>query len=118
MAETSTIKFSSISSDGSQGKRDCAIDLTDMLETSETVDTVEMVSSDDTVLTVSNAAKNAVAITAEDGSTIAIGKGVQFQIAAVAEVTRDITLDMLVTGNSGTRETYEILVPVVDKIRK
>lgn len=118
MANTQ-IRFSPISSSGTdRGTRDCAIDLTDALETSETIDTVEMTSSDPSVLTVTGADKNTVAITPPNGSTIAIGKGVQFQIAVQSEVKeRDLLADMVVAGDSGTRETYEIMFPVQDKLR-
>ena len=110
MATKTTIILSELSSTetgGVGGTRDDAIDLTGWLETSETVDTVTIVSPDDTVLTVSNTQKNSVPIDKEDGGTIAIAKGVQFQLATQATVTkRTLNLDMFVEGNSGSADTF------------
>jgi len=110
--------FSSISALNS-GTRDVAVDCTDALETSETVNAIEVTSSDVNVLTATGAIANAAVITKENGDTIAIEKGFQFQIATqdTSVKKRDIILDAKMTGNSGTLETYEILVPVVDKKR-
>ena len=113
------LKFSSISALNS-GTRDVAVDCTDLLETSETVSTIDVTSSDDAVLTATNQQVTTAVITKENGDTIAIGKGFQFQIATQDSTVKDreILLDAIVTGNSGTVETYEILVPVVDKKRE
>ena len=119
MATKTTIILSELSStetSGVGGTRDDAIDLTGWMETSETVATVEMTSSDDSLLTVSNAQANAAAITKEDGGVIATGKGVQFQLATQAVVTkRDIHIDMYVTGDSGSADTFDLQISIVDK---
>ena len=119
MATKTTIILSELSSTetgGVGGTRDDAIDLTGWLETSETVDTVVMTSSDDALLTVTNAIKNPTPITKEDGGVIATAKGVQFQLATQKEVTkRDIHIDLYVTGNSGSSDTFDLQISIVDK---
>jgi len=123
MARKTTVILNEISSAidptlGTGGKRDDAIDLTPFLETSEVVSSVSITSSDESLLKVSNAAKNTAVITKEDGGTIAIGKGVQFQLATQKEVTeRDLHMDMYVVGDSGSAETYDLQIKVVDKKR-
>jgi len=112
--------FSKISSETGSGARDCAIDFTNALEANETISNVKMTSKMPSVLEVSNELANAVAITKDDGGTIAIGKGVQFSVAVVLTGVKrtDVLIDCLITGNSGTQETYEVLFPVVDKLRE
>ena len=118
MATKTNLVFSSISALNS-GTRDVAVDCTDALESSETVSTIVVTSSDDTVLTATGGIPNPAVITKENGDTIGITKGFQFQIATqdTSIKKRDIILDAVMTGNSGTLETYEIMVPVVDKKR-
>ena len=121
MSTKTQLILSSISSASPGGKRDDAIDFSGMLENSETIDTdgVDVTGSEDAVLLMTDAIRNPTAITADDGSTIAVGKGVQFRLATQTEVEyREVTFDMTITGNSGSQETYEILIPVVDRKRK
>ena len=119
MADKTTIVLDDISSSGTGGTRDDAIDLTAWLETSETVTSVVITSPDETLLTVSNEQRNAAEITKEDGGTIAIAKGVQFQLATQKTVSkRTLNLDMYVVGNSGSADTFDLEITVTDKRRK
>lgn len=121
MATKTTIILSDLSStetNGVGGLRDNAIDLTGWLETSETVATVEMTSPDVSLLTISNSQSNPAPITKEIGGTIAIGKGVQFQLATQKTVTkRMLNLDMYVTGTSGSADTFDLQITITDKRR-
>ena len=60
---------------------------------------------------------NTAPITRENGEVIAIGKGVQFQIETLAVVSHTVNVDIVITGNSGTKETYELPAKIVDKLR-
>jgi len=100
------------------GTRDVAVGFPGLLETSETITTFSVTSSDTNVLTIANEAVNTAVIATESGDSIAIGKGIQFQLTTAAVVIdRKVIVDIVVKGNSGTKETYEVIVPIVDKLR-
>ena len=118
MSTKTKIDFGNISSSGGTTTRDCAIDFTKALETSETISSFTVTSSDTNILSITASQINAAPITEDYKSTIEIGKGVQFRVAAIAEVEeREVTIDFDITGNSGTREIYEAVFTVVDKLR-
>ena len=108
--------FSSLSSP--DGVRDVQVDCTDKLEPLELVSAVTVTSKDTTLLTISGAgAANTVVLTKDDGvSTIAVGKGVTFQVSAVRAATADVEITVDITGDSNTRDVITIIQPIVKTI--
>ena len=85
------------------GTLDVAIDLTDALEDSETVATGATCKSDhSTILSASNVQANTVVIEESGRSDIAVGKGIQMQLATTTATEYDSTSSFPATGSTGT----------------
>jgi hypothetical protein len=92
------------------GTRDLFLDLTDALETSEVIATPSVVSEAPTVIAVSAVAVNTVV--AENGA--AIGKGINWSIEVLVSDNRStVGLTVGYVGDSGSKGTYAVTVPVV-----
>ena len=100
------------------GVRDVQVDCTNLLESLELVSDATATSLDTTILTISApAAANTVVLTKDDGvSTIAIGKGVTFQVSAARKANANVPITLKVTGSSNTVDTVTIIEPVVETI--
>ena len=111
-----TIAFDPISATGT---RDLAINLTSRLESAETLSAATVTSANASVLAVSNTQINVSAFTI-DGVTVAIGKGVTFTVTGLAAGTDldQFPLTVAFTGTSGTGDTYEVILPIDDKLRE
>ena len=112
-----TLAFSPISS-ADTSSRDVAIDFTRSLEASELMQSATATSSDPSVLVVSDVYPNSAEIDKDSGGVIGIQKGVQMRLTTQQMVhDRMITVAVDITGDSNTEETYEVIVPVTDKLR-
>lgn len=101
---------------GETSTRDCALDLTNVLETAEVVSSATAASSDNTILTTSSVSGNAATFVNNKGDTVDIGKGVLFTVTAVAAGSTTITVSVWFLGDGGTSETYDVLIPVVNQL--
>ena len=109
--------FDPISSYTADSKRDVQVDCTSILEPLELVSSATATSLDTTILTISSAAAvNTTVLTKDDGSTIAIGKGVTFQVTTARKVTANVPITLKITGSSNTVDTVTIIQPVVETI--
>jgi len=90
--------------DGSRGRRKYTKDYAGILERAEILSDAKVTSSDVNTLSVDTVSY--------DGSTVS------FWAECQAEVDdRLVPLDVLITGNSGTEETFEEFIQVVDVLR-
>ena len=108
--------FNAISSAGLGGVRDVAVDLTNMLETSETVSSVVVTSSNTDIVTISAEAVNTGDVTL-DGTTVLANKGATFRLTTILLATSDIKIYVAFVGSSATEDSIEIILPVVDYLR-
>ena len=105
--------FSAMSSAGTGGGvRDVVVDLTKLLQTSETVSTVAVTSSNTAVLTISSAAVNGSTVDL-DGTTVATSMGCTFTMTTIASSVSTILVRVEFVGSSGTEDSVEIQVPIV-----
>jgi len=102
--------YSAISSPG--GTRDLIFDATLVLEAGETLSTVDATSAAsflDVTGAVANAAEAIV-----DGITVAIGKGILFNVSTNASATADAIIVVTFTGDQGSADTYHAILPVTE----
>ena len=112
------LKFDPISS-ANGGVRDVAVDFTAALEAAELLSDALANSSDISALVVSDVNVNVQEIDKDNGDVIAIGKGVQLKLTTQAPYyERELFVDIEITGNSNTADTYSVIVPITDKIRR
>jgi len=92
-----------ISSKSPGGERDYNIDLSGGLEFGESISTVDVVSGTPLVLTVTNPTKNA------DGISV------DFHVAVTSGAANaTVLLDIVYTGDSTSKDTYQAEQPIVD----
>lgn len=108
-----SLRFDPISSP--DATRDHFVDFTGALEQDEVLSLATIVSGYSSVLTVSNVAINSAEV-ALDSHVVAIGKGVHLTVTTNAESQAAVPLVVAIEGNSGTRDKYEIIQPIVTSL--